>query len=129
MPKQPDPRNPCFPSPCGPNSECRDIDSRPVCSCMSGMLGIPPNCRPECVIHQDCPSYLACVNNKCRDPCAGSCGMNAQCITQNHRPICNCLPGYEGDPFSGCNLIQGRILFACFFLYIFRCVRIVCFII
>lgn len=101
------PSNPCIPSPCGPNSDCRVHETRAVCSCLIGMLGTPPNCRPECVIHQDCPSHLACVSNKCKDPCIGSCGINAICLTQNHRPICSCMEGYTGDPFSGCSRIQG----------------------
>lgn len=108
------PVNPCIPSPCGPNSECRVIDSRAVCSCVVGMLGTPPNCRPECVIHQDCPSHMACVNNKCRDPCIGSCGVNALCTTQNHHPLCSCMNGFEGDPFSECSPIRGM-----FFIFIF----------
>ncbi|KAL1140438.1 hypothetical protein AAG570_000370 [Ranatra chinensis] len=97
------PLNPCMPSPCGGNSECRVFDHRPVCSCLSGMLGAPPNCRPECLIHADCPTRLACIQSKCKDPCTGSCGFNAQCNVINHQPVCACLPGYEGDPFSGCN--------------------------
>lgn len=112
------PLTPCIPSPCGPNAECRPVDSRAVCSCLPGMFGAPPNCRPECVINQDCPSHLACVSNKCTDPCVGSCGINAQCVAQNHRPICSCFPGYEGDPFSGCSPVQGKsflqFLFSCF---------------
>lgn len=105
---RPAPVSLCIPSPCGPNADCRVVDSRPVCSCLAGMLGAPPNCRPECVIHQDCPLHLACFGNKCKDPCVGSCGFNAQCNVQNHRPLCTCLPGFEGDPFSGCNPIQGK---------------------
>lgn len=75
-----------------------------------GMLGAPPNCRPECAIHQDCPLHLACINNQCKDPCVGTCGFNAECVTQNHQPRCSCLPGFDGDPFSTCNPIQGKCL-------------------
>lgn len=111
-PRVPDiPANPCLPSPCGANSECRVSDSRPVCSCLPGMFGAPPNCRPECAIHQDCPATLACVNNKCRDPCAGACGFNTECSVQNHRPVCRCIQGFEGDPFSSCNPIQSKFFF------------------
>lgn len=97
-------QNPCFPSPCGANSECREYDNRPVCSCLPGMLGAPPNCRPECLIHADCPTRLACLQSKCRDPCTGSCGFNAKCTVINHQPVCSCEPGYQGDPFNGCNV-------------------------
>lgn len=110
-PRPAPPTNPCVPSPCGANSECRVVDERPICSCLTGMLGAPPNCRPECLIHQDCPTHLACVRNKCRDPCTGSCGFNARCTVHNHQPVCTCNPNFEGDPFSGCSPVQGRTNF------------------
>lgn len=75
------------------------------------MLGAPPSCRPECVIHQDCPSNRACVNQRCSDPCIGVCGFNALCHAQNHRPVCTCFQGYEGDPYGGCNQKPSKWLF------------------
>ena len=99
--------NPCIPSPCGSNSECRVMDQRAVCSCVSGMYGAPPNCRPECIIHEDCPSNRACIRQKCEDPCIGACGFNAVCSTQKHKPICSCLERHEGDPYAGCNIREG----------------------
>lgn len=96
-------KNPCYPSPCGPNAECREVNHRAVCSCAIGMLGAPPSCRPECVIHQDCTSNRACLANKCEDPCVGSCGFNAVCTTFNHRPVCDCIEGHVGDPYSSCS--------------------------
>ena len=102
---QPVPVNPCIPSPCGPNAECRVTGDQPSCSCSLGFIGAPPNCRPECVSNSECVSHLACINQKCRDPCPGTCGSNAQCRVVSHSPTCVCLPGYYGDPFSQC-LIQ-----------------------
>lgn len=96
--------NPCVPSPCGPNSKCRDVGSIASCSCMPNYSGSPPNCRPECTISADCPSNLACIHENCRDPCPGSCGSNALCRVLNHIPICTCSEGYTGDPFSSCQL-------------------------
>lgn len=101
-------RNPCIPSPCGTNAECKEYDNRAVCSCALGMLGAPPNCRPECVIHQDCPSNRACQTQRCQDPCIGSCGFNARCTTQNHQPTCSCIEGYEGDPYASCTSRQSK---------------------
>lgn len=98
----PAPINPCVPSPCGPNSECRQIGDSPSCSCLLNYLGTPPNCRPECSINSECPSNLACIRERCRDPCPGSCGLNAHCSVINHIPICSCLDEYTGDPFSNC---------------------------
>lgn len=55
---------------------------------------------PECLTDPDCPSWLACIDRECQDPCA--CGPNAECRVINHRQICTCLPGYEGDPGVAC---------------------------
>lgn len=96
-------RNPCVPSPCGPNSECRDINGSPSCTCLPTYLGSPPNCRPECTINSECPSHQACINQKCADPCPGSCGFEAICNVLNHIPTCTCPAGYTGDPFRICS--------------------------
>jgi hypothetical protein len=95
-------RDPCQPTPCGPFSQCRDIGGSPSCSCLSGYIGSPPNCRPECVVNSECASNKACMREKCRDPCPGSCGQNAQCNVFNHIPMCTCIQGYVGDPFVNC---------------------------
>lgn len=102
--------NPCLPNPCGPNAMCRDVNNRAECSCLEGMFGAPPNCRPECVINQDCPSNRACIRQRCEDPCIGTCGFNALCNTQHHQPKCSCLDGYEGDPYTGCHMHQSEYI-------------------
>lgn len=94
--------NPCIPSPCGPNSQCRVIGIQGACSCLPNYIGRPPNCRPECVINAECPSNKACQNERCIDPCPGSCGHNALCRVIKHNPICTCNPGYEGNPLVQC---------------------------
>lgn len=96
------PSDPCSPSPCGPNSKCRRINGQPACSCLPKYVGEPPNCKPECRVGNECPNHLACVNNKCADPCPNTWGLGAQCLTKNHSPICTCPPGFTGDPFSQC---------------------------
>ncbi len=98
------PTNPCVPSPCGPNAECRNTNGIPSCSCLSQFIGQPPNCRPECSINSECPSNKACIKQTCRDPCPGSCGLNAACYVSNHIPICTCNENYIGDPFNECYL-------------------------
>jgi hypothetical protein len=95
-------RNPCVPSPCGPYSDCRDFNGSPSCSCLPTYIGAPPNCKPECVINSECPSSQACINEKCRDPCPGSCGANANCFVINHTPVCTCSEDQTGDPFTSC---------------------------
>lgn len=97
--------NNCIPNPCGPHSQCKDVNNVPVCSCINNYVGRPPNCRPECMINAECPGNLACIAERCRDPCPGSCGFHASCMVVKHIPICNCDNGYTGDPFSGCSPI------------------------
>ena len=99
---KPLPPNPCTPSPCGPNSQCQVVSGQAQCGCQAGMIGSVPNCRPECVLSSDCPSNQACINQKCIDPCPGTCASNADCRVVNHSPVCNCATGYTGDAFSNC---------------------------
>lgn len=98
--------HPCIPSPCGQFSECKEISNRAVCSCLPNYFGQPPNCRPECTVNSECPQNRACINQRCRDPCLGSCGSNAECRTVSHSPVCYCAIGFTGDPFSGCQLCK-----------------------
>lgn len=95
-------REPCNPSPCGPNSQCRAVNNQPVCTCLPEYIGSPPGCRPECVTSSECPLNRACMNNKCVNPCPQPCGSNTNCIVLNHSPICSCKQGFTGDPFSRC---------------------------
>lgn len=94
--------NPCSPSPCGPNSLCRENNRQPVCSCVAGFLGVPPTCRPECTVSSECPLTEACSNQKCINPCLGACGIRAMCQVINHNPICSCPGDLDGDPFIRC---------------------------
>jgi hypothetical protein len=104
-PIQPQIVDPCLPTPCGPNSVCQVTNEKATCGCMANMIGTAPNCRPECVVNSDCPSNRACVNQKCTDPCPGSCGFNADCRVANHQPVCACQPKFTGDPYSSCRPI------------------------
>ena len=94
--------NPCEPSPCGPYSQCRVINEQSICSCLPQYTGIPPSCRPECVLDSDCSQNEACSNQKCMNPCVGACGRNAKCDVINHKPFCTCNNGFKGNPFANC---------------------------
>lgn len=110
--------NPCIPSPCGPNSQCRDINNQAVCSCLPSYIGSPPQCRPECVVNSECAADRACINQKCVDPCPNTCGIDAQCSVKNHNPICACPPGFTGDPFARCTRIRKLSSIVHFLFYI-----------
>lgn len=105
LPPKPDP---CNPSPCGPNAQCNDG----VCSCLAEYQGDPySGCRPECVLSIDCAQNKACIRNKCLDPCPGTCGENAECITVNHVPSCSCSEGLTGNPFVACKKIESKNIY------------------
>lgn len=107
--------NPCVAlAPCTSTARCSVLDSVPVrtltCTCPDGWI---PNkegeCKPVivsktpgCDSNDDCPSNETCINRVCRNPC--NCGLNSQCFVQNHRPICSCKAGYEGNPNIACKL-------------------------
>ena len=59
--------------------------------------------RPECTSDPECPQHLACIQEKCQNPCfTESCGIKAECKVKNHRAFCVCMVGYEGDPYTIC---------------------------
>lgn len=97
--------DPCNPSPCGANAQCRNG----ICTCLPEYEGDPyTSCRPECVLNSDCPKTRACLRNKCKDPCAGTCGSNAICEVINHIPSCSCPERTTGNPFVSCSPVQGN---------------------
>ncbi len=101
------PHDLCNPSPCGANAQCRNG----VCSCLPEYQGDPyVGCRPECVINNDCPPHLACIRNKCKDPCPGTCGQNAVCNVYMHIPVCSCPHGTSGNAFIQCKPFEGTLL-------------------
>lgn len=98
--------DPCIPSPCGPYSQCSTLNNQASCSCVPRMIGSPPNCKPECIQNSECSIILACFNQKCKDPCLGSCGQEASCLVVNHVAHCNCPNDYTGNPFIRCTRVQ-----------------------
>ena len=75
-----------------------------------------PAPRPECTTDPECPDHLACVQEKCQDPCySHSCGRNAECKAKNHRAICVCIYGYVGDPYTLCE--ERKLLNSLFYIF------------
>ncbi|KAK9513085.1 hypothetical protein O3M35_001355 [Rhynocoris fuscipes] len=112
-------RNPCVElSPCTSSAICNTFDTTPVrtmvCTCPEGW--VPDNegeCKPiivptppGCVSDDECSSNETCINRMCRNPC--DCGPNAQCTVTDHRPICSCSPGFDGNPSIGCLAVGCR---------------------
>lgn len=66
-------------------------------------------CLIGCRTHSDCPASLSCTNGQCEDPCSahGSpCGINALCRVSNHRAVCLCPEGYQGEPSQECYQLE-----------------------
>lgn len=104
--------NPCNPSPCGPNSVCREHLNKAVCSCLEKFIGSPPNCRPECVHNNECSVNKACLNFECVDPCTtSSCGSKAICKTRYHVATCTCPEPLIGNPFVACVVPESTFYF------------------
>lgn len=57
--------------------------------------------------NSDCPQEKGCLNNKCVNPCIGTCGVNAFCDVNNHIPMCSCPKGMSGNAFIECRAVTG----------------------
>ena len=94
--------DPCPLERCGINAICNAKNHRAVCSCPPGYRPDPDphiKCKQyECLTDPECPTTLACRDEKCVDPC--KCARYADCSARNHRGICTCQLGYTGDPYG-----------------------------
>lgn len=103
-------RDPCN---CGINAECRIKDHKPVCSCKQGYDGNPQlECvKIGCTSDRECSGTHTCLNRQCIPACAAdgsSCGRDAECYGINHKPVCECISGYSGNPKIACILLGCR---------------------
>lgn len=107
--------------PCQLPAKCLVVPSLPVrtliCECPEGYVSSGSGtCKPlqpvvrvgVCISDSECPSDKACINDICRNPCAGSCAPNAECRVKDHKPICSCEQGYDGNPEIQCVRIACR---------------------
>lgn len=103
--------NPCATVACGTNEQCQlDTNSNPVCHCKDSYVWNPvsSSCEkpsiPDCRIDSDCHSAASCRADvlgilKCTPICASfQCPVNSVCIAENHQGVCQCLPGFIGNP-------------------------------
>jgi hypothetical protein len=101
-------RDPCN---CGTNADCRVAEHRPICTCKVGFEGNPEiQCtRVGCLSDDECSGKDACLNQHCVPVCkATSCGDGAICYGVSHKPICECPPGFQGNPKVACTAVGCR---------------------
>ena len=106
--------------PCADNARCDVYSTLPLrtmtCTCLPGYTGkgdvrcdkiLPPE-PVGCSSDSECGSSQACRNRQCINPCHSEdpCAPSAICSVDNHRPKCQCPPGFTGNPRSQCSKIK-----------------------
>lgn len=93
-------------NPCARNANCFMRTHEQECRCAEGFRGNPlVECRAiECMSNNDCPNDKRCLNEQCVNPCIyeNNCALKAECIPQDHKSLCKCLPGFIGNPYVNC---------------------------
>ena len=65
--------------------------------------------KPQCSSDLECDVDKICYQGSCIFACSRvSCGQNAICTPEFHQGKCKCLPGFSGNPDSGCK--KGKII-------------------
>lgn len=64
----------------------------------------PERARVECTRDSECALTHACVNNDCIEACIAYkvCAPNAICTSIQHRAVCSCPQGYDGNAQYEC---------------------------
>lgn len=94
---------------CGRNAECHARNHNAECECKQGFYSDGKICRKvECSTDDDCSNDKRCDNHMCKIVClmGEPCGENALCTAENHKQVCQCQPGFTGDPKHICSPID-----------------------
>lgn len=117
--------DPClYESECSPRAICTPQNHMGVCRCPPGLVGNPlidckPEVRNECEVDPDCSSTLACLGQKCKDPCheLHPCTQPARCQVTPTSPvrtmICICPEGYISSGSGTCKPIESVRVIGC----------------
>ena len=66
-------------------------------------------CVPGCQTNADCGQDSHCVKGQCADPCLSpnsGCATSAECRISNHRAVCICPQGLQGNPAIECKRVE-----------------------
>ena len=103
---------PCSsPSQCSCGETCVSGGCRQECTnqlpCPQGHLCKGGTCLPGCTRDNDCNSKEACISGQCQDACTNAgCAPTADCRVANHRPVCLCPQGLQGNPKTECRKVE-----------------------
>ncbi len=108
-------RNPCEPNPCGYGAIC-DPNRTPCCFCPENTVGNPYKyCGGKDQVwiwksNSDIPEVKLKFWSRFAEPVKtlcqpGPCGANADCYITGNTEQCFCKIGYQGDPYTACQLI------------------------
>jgi len=78
-----------------------------------------------CSADDECSLSLACRSRSCINPCVqeNPCSSNAICSVSNHRPMCTCPAGTEGDPYTGCKPSESLVTLLNISLYVWTNIK------
>ncbi|KAF2352424.1 EGF-like domain, partial [Trinorchestia longiramus] len=107
--------DPClYDSTCDDTAQCISDDHKAHCRCPTGSIGNPfEKCiAVGCKVNQDCPNHLACINDKCSDPCQnnGRCSAK-QCSVEDHEAKCLC--SFRPQDKQTASVCHANIVTAC----------------
>ncbi|KAK0172480.1 hypothetical protein PV328_005792 [Microctonus aethiopoides] len=97
------------------DSSPQEIELNNIGGAIRQILGVFEALDPskECENSTSCGMSEKCILDLCRNPCPGSCGINAICTVLKHEPNCRCPKCYEGDALIKCEPYQGLRRFTC----------------
>lgn len=122
--------NPCSRSDvCDVQQTCTVLDTTPtrtvVCKCPpdtitdgQGRCQPIPQADVGCRSNTDCADSFKCIVGSCVLACSvDRCGINALCVSREHRGQCSCPTGYTGNALIECSpgMNQLRLAFLFFF--------------
>lgn len=107
----------CDKNSCGKGAYCVGTNHAIKCSCNERTYGDPyVECRQqsptECSVDADCPSKLACINDRCTNPCTQQnvCSKEQTCSVLDSLPlrilVCKCPPETVSDERGNCKPIS-----------------------
>lgn len=95
-------------TPCDRQEVVQTTDCQSDNDCLFGYMCNFGSCVQGCRKDDQCIPSEACINGDCVNPCelANACGLNADCTTNAHKPVCSCHSGFIGDPQLECRPLQ-----------------------